>query len=118
MEVVQRSEPQTYRPNPASACLPALLDGVRLTWACDWRKNLLYVVYQVPNMSWGSRPNREVISWVDIFGQTLFGLEDSVQDLVQVPLLEAGIENMLLGFCITFQSMLIKGLLEFCLCYW
>ena len=68
-------------------------------------------------MSWGSRPNREVISWFDIFGQTLFGLEDSVQDLVEVPPLKAGIENMLLGFCITLQSMLIKGLLEFCLCY-
>jgi hypothetical protein len=62
-------------------------------------------------MSWGSRPKGQVVPRVDILGETLFGFQDLVQDLVELPLLKAGIENETLEICIPGCSVLFKGLL-------
>lgn len=73
---------------------------MRLTRACYGCNNLLYLINQFPYVSWGSGPEGQVISWVDIFGETLFGLEDLMQDLVKLPRLKVWVENQLLEFFI------------------
>jgi hypothetical protein len=70
---------------------------------------------QFPDMSWGSRPKGQVVPRVDILGETLFGFQDLVQDLVELPLLKTGIDNEILKFFIPGCSVLFKGILQFSL---
>jgi hypothetical protein len=98
MEMVRRSEPKTL--SPALASLLRTVERKRLTWACYGRNNLLYLTDQLLDVSWRSRPEGQVISWVDILGEPPFSLEDSMQDLIKLPCLKVGVENELLEFFI------------------
>ena len=78
----------------------------------SYRSNLvLDLGNKFPDMLRRPQQKGQVMPWVDVVGEALFGLEPFLQDLIEVPFTEVRAQKTLLELCIPIRTMLFIGIL-------
>lgn len=78
----------------------------------SYRSNILLDLgNKVSDMLRRPQPKGQVIPWVDVFGQALFGREPFLQDLIKLPFTKVRAQKTLLELCIPIRTMLFIGIL-------